>query len=128
MEPGFGRSAAAGGFAVQGGPQDWARPWADWTRTRYEAKALAAGRPPSYLEFRRVGGLAHWSPSSLPEGMDPGIREVAYWNAPELTPTTANDEINTSLAYGFAFDDVQAQESLVHSGDPREAGITLNPF
>ena len=31
-------------------------------------------------------------------------------------------------AYGFAFDDVQAQESLVHSGDPTSAGITLNPF
>ena len=31
-------------------------------------------------------------------------------------------------AYGFAFDDVQAQESLVHSGDPRAAGITLTPF
>ncbi|WP_082507911.1 tRNA (guanine(46)-N(7))-methyltransferase TrmB [Methylobacterium sp. Leaf113] len=33
---------------------DWTRPWADWPGTRYEAKALAAGRPPSYLEFRRV--------------------------------------------------------------------------
>jgi hypothetical protein len=31
-------------------------------------------------------------------------------------------------AYGFAFDDVQAQESLVHSGDPRAAGIVLTPF
>ncbi|MDG6100864.1 beta-1,3-glucanase family protein [Dactylosporangium aurantiacum] len=31
-------------------------------------------------------------------------------------------------AYGFAFDDVQNQESLVHSGDPRSAGITLSPF
>ncbi|PUA82433.1 beta-1,3-glucanase family protein [Nocardioides currus] len=31
-------------------------------------------------------------------------------------------------AYGFAFDDVQAQESLVYSGDPRRAGITLTPF
>lgn len=31
-------------------------------------------------------------------------------------------------AYGFAFDDVQAQESLVHSGDPRSAGVTLTPF
>ena len=31
-------------------------------------------------------------------------------------------------AYGFAFDDVQAQESLVHSGDPTEAGIVLTPF
>jgi len=31
-------------------------------------------------------------------------------------------------AYGFAFDDVQNQESLVHSGDPRTAGIELSPF
>ncbi len=31
-------------------------------------------------------------------------------------------------AYGFPFDDVQAQESLVHDGDPRAAGIVLTPF
>jgi hypothetical protein len=31
-------------------------------------------------------------------------------------------------AYGFAFDDVQAQESLVHDGDPRRAGVILSPF
>lgn len=34
--------------------RDWTQPWSDWPGTRYEAKALAAGRPPSYLEFRRV--------------------------------------------------------------------------
>ncbi|MGW4054865.1 glycoside hydrolase family 64 protein [Streptomyces sp. NPDC004779] len=31
-------------------------------------------------------------------------------------------------AYGFAFDDVGAHESLVHDGDPRQAYITLDPF
>ncbi|WP_030959315.1 glycoside hydrolase family 64 protein [Streptomyces sp. NRRL S-378] len=31
-------------------------------------------------------------------------------------------------AYGFAFDDVGAHESLVHEGDPREAFMTLEPF
>jgi Beta-1,3-glucanase/Cellulose binding domain len=31
-------------------------------------------------------------------------------------------------AYAFAFDDVQNQESLVHAGDPRVAGITMTPF
>lgn len=31
-------------------------------------------------------------------------------------------------AYGFAFDDVGAQESLVHDGDPRAAGVILTPF
>ncbi len=35
-------------------PEDWrARP-ADWPGTRYEAKALVAGRVPAYLEFARV--------------------------------------------------------------------------
>jgi hypothetical protein len=31
-------------------------------------------------------------------------------------------------AYGFAFDDVAAQESLVHDGDPRGAGVVLEGF
>ena len=34
-------------------PEDWRRPPADWPGTRYEAKALAAGRAPVYLRFRR---------------------------------------------------------------------------
>ncbi|MEM9247808.1 MAG: tRNA (guanine(46)-N(7))-methyltransferase TrmB [Pseudomonadota bacterium] len=33
--------------------EDWRRPWPDWTRTRYEAKALREGRTPHYLTFRR---------------------------------------------------------------------------
>ncbi len=34
-------------------PQDWRRRPADWPPTRYEQKALAAGRSPVYLSFRR---------------------------------------------------------------------------
>jgi tRNA (guanine-N7-)-methyltransferase len=34
-------------------PADWRAPWPDWTRTRYEAKALREGRTPHYLTFRR---------------------------------------------------------------------------
>jgi tRNA (guanine-N7-)-methyltransferase len=30
---------------------DWTRPWPDWPGTRYEAKALIAGRHPAYLTF-----------------------------------------------------------------------------
>ncbi|ACL60735.1 tRNA (guanosine(46)-N7)-methyltransferase TrmB [Methylobacterium nodulans] len=33
---------------------DWTTPWADWPGTRYEAKAIAQGRRPSYLTFARV--------------------------------------------------------------------------
>ncbi len=35
-------------------PKDWHDPWADWHRTRYEAKAVREGRVPHYLTFRRV--------------------------------------------------------------------------
>ena len=33
---------------------DWRTPFADWQGTRYEAKALRAGRSPAYLVFTRV--------------------------------------------------------------------------
>ena len=35
------------------GPDDWQKPWAGWTGTRYESKALRAGRRPVYLTFLR---------------------------------------------------------------------------
>jgi len=31
--------------------EDWLLPWQGWTRTKYEAKAMAAGRRPVYLTF-----------------------------------------------------------------------------
>jgi tRNA (guanine-N7-)-methyltransferase len=33
---------------------DWRKPWADFSRTRYEAKAIREGRAPCYLAFKRV--------------------------------------------------------------------------
>jgi len=33
----------------------WTEPFEGWVRTRYEAKAIAAGRIPSYLSIRRAG-------------------------------------------------------------------------
>jgi len=36
------------------GAEDWRAPWNDWTRTRYEAKAIREGRTPHYLTFRKV--------------------------------------------------------------------------
>ena len=46
--------AAHGGFDWQAGSAaDWHTPYPGWPGTRYEAKALAAGRRPAYLTFRR---------------------------------------------------------------------------
>lgn len=33
---------------------DWRKPWSNWPGTRYEAKAHAAGRTPTYLSFART--------------------------------------------------------------------------
>ena len=35
-------------------PDDWRKPWPNWPGTKYERKALEAGRTPCYLTFRRA--------------------------------------------------------------------------
>jgi len=97
-------------------------------------KIFAKNNPENSVPFYRVGGIAHWSPGSLPEGMEPAIRETAMWSAPELTATTANDEINTSLAYGFGFDfcgvEVDANTGVVRIDkyvSAHDCGTILNP-
>lgn len=48
------RVEAHPGFAVDLGGRDPSAPYPGWPGTRYEAKALVAGRRPTYLAFRRV--------------------------------------------------------------------------
>jgi tRNA (guanine-N7-)-methyltransferase len=38
-------------------PSDWRTPPDEWVPTRYETKAIAAGRVPIYLRFRRINPL-----------------------------------------------------------------------
>jgi tRNA (guanine-N7-)-methyltransferase len=55
------RATAHGAFEwLARGPQDWRERPADWPQTRYEKKAIAAGRKPVFLRFRRRprGGTA----------------------------------------------------------------------
>ena len=40
------------------GPKDWRSPPEDWIETRYQRKAVAAGRPPAFLCFQRQPRLA----------------------------------------------------------------------
>jgi 2-furoyl-CoA dehydrogenase large subunit len=60
--------------------------------------------PSKALRFSRVAGTAHWSPSELPPGVEPGLTEIGVWSPPELEPPNDADQINTSLTYGFVFD------------------------
>jgi len=45
--------AAHGGLEPARAPGEESEQWADWPGTRYEAKAIAAGRAPAYLIFRK---------------------------------------------------------------------------
>jgi tRNA (guanine-N7-)-methyltransferase len=48
-------------------PADWRQRPADWPATRYEQKALAAGRSPVYLRYRRRAELPDPGPSKALE-------------------------------------------------------------
>lgn len=67
-------------------------------------KIYSSSNPENFLAFRRVASAGHWSPGSLAEEVGPTITETAYWTPPQLTPPSADDRINGSLAYGFIFD------------------------
>ncbi len=69
-----------------------------------DGKIFSLTQPEKSLAFYRVAGMAQWSPSALPEGASPGLRETVQWSPTQLTPPTEDDGINTSLTYGFIFD------------------------
>jgi 2-furoyl-CoA dehydrogenase large subunit len=57
------------------------------------------------LPFNRVASNApHWAPALLPAGVEPGLRETVFWTPPHMDAPDEQDRINTSAAYGFAFD------------------------
>ncbi|GAB7542557.1 xanthine dehydrogenase family protein molybdopterin-binding subunit [Cupriavidus sp. 8B] len=70
-----------------------------------DGRIARKGAPESGLPFTRVASNApHWSPQQLPAGEEPGLRETVFWSPPNLEAPDENDRVNTSAAYGFAFD------------------------
>ncbi len=67
-------------------------------------KVAARSNPENSLSFHRLAGASHWSPGTLGDGVDPALRETAFWSPPELAAPDRGDVINSSAAYGFIFD------------------------
>jgi 2-furoyl-CoA dehydrogenase large subunit len=92
------------------------------------------GAPERGIPFARAAGAAHWAPALLPKGMEPGLRETVFWTPEQLAAPDEQDCINTSAAYGFAFD-ICALEIDRATGKVRidryvtahDAGTLLNP-
>jgi 2-furoyl-CoA dehydrogenase large subunit len=94
----------------------------------------AADDPARALPFPRMAASPHWAPALLPDGVGLGLRETAFWSAPQLGAPDDDDRVNTSAAYGFAFD-VCGVEVDRHTGrvtvdkyvTTHDAGKILNP-
>ena len=98
-----------------------------------DGKIFAADNPENAIPLRRAAGIAHWSPGSLPENTEPGLRETVFWSMPQLGPPDEHDRVNSSGAYGFIFDmcgvevDDTGRVRIDEYVTMHDAGKRLNP-
>jgi len=69
-----------------------------------QGKVCARGEQDKAQPFARIAATLHWAPALVPEDAGLSPRETVFWTPPVLTAPDADDRINTSAAYGFAFD------------------------
>lgn len=105
------------------------------TDVRFEnGKVFCAHAHERTIPFARLASSPHWAPALVPAAVEPGMRETAFWTPEQLAAPDEQDRVNTSAAYGFAFD-VCAIEIDRATGRVRidryvtchDAGRLLNP-
>jgi 2-furoyl-CoA dehydrogenase large subunit len=103
-------------------------------RVRAKVEAIRAHVGDTELPLRRVAGMVHWNPESLPEGMEPGLAAIAFWAAPNLDPPDDEDRVASSAAHGLLVDicavEIDAETGAVSVTDyvtVHDAGVLLNP-
>lgn len=69
-----------------------------------DGQVFRNNEPEKAVAFRRLAAISHWAQGSLPQGVEPVIRETAFWSPDSLKPPNELDEINSSAAYGFVLD------------------------
>jgi 2-furoyl-CoA dehydrogenase large subunit len=65
--------------------------------------------PERAVSFRDAAGLVHWDPARLPEDVEPTLYVEAAFSPPEAGHATSNDQINSSLCYGFVVEVVAVE-------------------
>jgi 2-furoyl-CoA dehydrogenase large subunit len=87
------------------------------------------------VSLRRLAGVAHWNPESLPDGLEPGLAALAFYAAPNLEPPDEHDRVASSASHGFIADVVVVEVERA-TGEVRvlgyttvhDAGRLLNPL
>ncbi|MCQ9618317.1 molybdopterin-dependent oxidoreductase [Paenalcaligenes niemegkensis] len=94
----------------------------------------AVSNPDQTLPFSRLASSGHWAPGELPEQEELGMRVTEFWSPETLTAPTEDDRVNTSAAYGFAFDicglEIDASSGAVRIDryiTAHDAGTLLHP-
>ncbi len=97
-------------------------------------QVFSVSEPHTKLPLARVASSAHWAPADLPKGMEPGMRVTQFWSPETLYSPTPDDRVNTSAAYGFAFDicglEIDPGTGRIHIDKyitAHDAGKILNP-
>jgi 2-furoyl-CoA dehydrogenase large subunit len=92
------------------------------------------GKGASY-SLRDLAGRAHWHPTSLPEGMEPGLQATALFGFPEAQPVDEHDCVNSSNTYGFIaeimaveVDPQTAAIKILRYATVHDAGTIINPM
>jgi 2-furoyl-CoA dehydrogenase large subunit len=85
--------------------------------------------------FRRLAGVAHWNPDALPPGLEPGLHETAFYQAPNLAPPDDEDRVASSAAHGFIadvavveIDRATGALTVLDYATVHDAGRLLNPL
>ncbi len=98
-------------------------------------KFSAADDPDSSVSLRQAAGTAHWNASSLPEDMDSGLYETAFYSLPVTKPPDEEDQVNSSATYGFLVDIVAVEIDpdtydlkIANYTTVHDAGKLLNPM
>jgi 2-furoyl-CoA dehydrogenase large subunit len=87
------------------------------------------------VPVRRVAGLAHWDPGSLPAGVDPVLHVTEHFSSEHARAPGPDDTVDSSICYG-ALADVCLIEVEPDTLEPRvveyatvhDAGRVLNPL
>ena len=100
-----------------------------------ELREGKAWRGDESVSQRRLAGIAHWHPDSLPAGVEPGLHETAFCGAPNLAAPDTDDRVASSAAHGFVVDvavvEVDGETGAVDVLDYTtvgDAGRLLNPL
>jgi 2-furoyl-CoA dehydrogenase large subunit len=67
-------------------------------------KIYPENAPTKAMPFRRLAATSHWAQATLPQGMEPVLRETVFWSPDTLSAPNARDEINSSAVHGFVLD------------------------